>query len=79
MQPTLSTYYPLAQRAEHGLSALITEGSVDGVISGTSNLGWGLMFFIFRRVWVISRGNGILASNPPIATLRSQLTTTRFL
>lgn len=36
MQPTLSTYYPLARRVDHSLYALISGGSVDNIISGTS-------------------------------------------
>ena len=35
VQPTLSSYYPLEARAEHGLSAFITEAVTDGVISRT--------------------------------------------
>ena len=36
VQPTLSSYYPLEQQAERGLSSLITEGVVEGVISRTT-------------------------------------------
>jgi len=36
VQPTLSSYYPLEQQAERGLSSLITEGVVEGVISRTA-------------------------------------------
>lgn len=36
IQPTLSSYYPLEHRANHGLSSLITEASVNGVISHTT-------------------------------------------
>ena len=36
VQPTLSSYYPLARRAEHGLSTLITEAVVEGVTSATA-------------------------------------------
>ncbi len=35
IQPTLSSYYPLAQRAEGGLHQLITTGSIQGAISRT--------------------------------------------
>ncbi|MCC6206578.1 MAG: ParA family protein [Gammaproteobacteria bacterium] len=36
VQPTLSSYFPLERRADRGLSALITEARVDGVISRTN-------------------------------------------
>ncbi len=36
VQPTLSSYYPLERQAERGLSSLITEGVVEGVISRTT-------------------------------------------
>ena len=35
IQPTLSSYYPLAQQADAGLHQLITTGSIDGTISRT--------------------------------------------
>lgn len=35
IQPTLSSYYPIEDRAESGLHRLITSGSVDGTISHT--------------------------------------------
>lgn len=35
IQPTLSSYYPLAQQAEGGLHQLITTGSIQGAISRT--------------------------------------------
>ncbi|MBK9130026.1 MAG: ParA family protein [Gammaproteobacteria bacterium] len=36
VQPTLSSYFPLECRADRGLSALITEARIDGVISRTN-------------------------------------------
>jgi len=36
VQPTLSSYYRLAERAPAGLSALITEARVEGVVSRTA-------------------------------------------
>ncbi len=36
VQPTLSSYYPLEKRAGHGLSSLITEATVEDVISRTT-------------------------------------------
>lgn len=36
VQPTLSSYFPLEHRADRGLSALITEARVDGIISRTN-------------------------------------------
>lgn len=36
VQPTLSSYYPLERRADHGLSALITEARVKDVVSRTA-------------------------------------------
>ncbi len=35
IQPTLSSYYPLAERAEAGLHHLVTRGAVSGTISQT--------------------------------------------
>ncbi len=35
-QPTLSTYYPLRDQAAHGITRLITEASLDSVISQTT-------------------------------------------
>ncbi len=36
IQPTLSSYYPLEEKSEHGLTRLITEGNADSCISKTS-------------------------------------------
>ncbi len=36
VQPTLSSYYPLEQRSQHGLSHLITAASTDNIISQTA-------------------------------------------
>jgi len=36
VQPTLSSYYPLEQRAQYGLSHLITASSTDDIISRTA-------------------------------------------
>ena len=36
VQPTLSSYYPLEQRAQYGLSHLITTASTNGIISRTT-------------------------------------------
>ncbi len=36
VQPTLSSYYPIAVRAERGLCAVITEAVTDGVINRTA-------------------------------------------
>ena len=36
VQPTLSSYYPLEQRSQHGLSHLITAASTDDIISRTA-------------------------------------------
>jgi chromosome partitioning related protein ParA len=38
VQPTLSSYYPFEARAEHGLSAFITEAITDGVVSRKTTL-----------------------------------------
>ena len=43
IQPTLSSYYPLESRAEHGLSALITEAVTNCVVSRTAILGLSLI------------------------------------
>jgi chromosome partitioning related protein ParA len=43
VQPTLSSYYPLSARAPKGLYALLTEATVEGVISTTAIAGLDLI------------------------------------
>ena len=44
IQPTLSSYYPVEEKAPHGLSHLITEADVTDVISRTAIRGLDLIF-----------------------------------